>query len=72
MKSNIKYEIPNNDQKIKYLDECLNSVKETGKAKEMLQKLVIFLKNELIRNAEIIKILLETQTFILEQHQSHH
>ena len=42
MKSNIKYEIPNNDQKIKYLDECLNSVKETGKAKEMLQKLVIF------------------------------
>ena len=47
-------------------------MKETGKAKEMLQKLVIFLKNELIRNAEIIKILLETQTFILEQHQSHH
>ena len=46
--------------------ECFNSVKKTGKAKEMLQKNVIFFQNKLNRKAEIIKTLLETQTLIIE------
>ena len=45
MKSYIKCEISNIDQKIKSLHECFNSVKETEKLKEMLQKNVIFLQN---------------------------
>ena len=66
MKSYIKCEISNIDQKIKSLYECFNGVKETEKSNDVLQKNVTFLQNELIRKDEIIKSLLETQTSILE------
>ena len=66
MKSYIKCEIFNIDQKIKSLYECFNSVKEIEKSNEVLQTNVTFLQNELIRKGEIIKSLLETQTSILE------
>ena len=66
MKSSIKCEISNIDQKIKSLYEYFNSIKETEKLNELLQKNVTFLLNELIRKDEIIKSLLETQTSILE------
>ena len=66
MKSYIKCEISNIDQKIKSLYECFNGVKETEKSNEVLQKNVTFLQNELIRKDEIIKSLLETQISILE------
>ena len=66
MASYIKCEISNIDQKIKYLYERVNGVKETEKSNEVLQKNVTFLQNELIRKDEIIKSLLETQTSILE------
>ena len=46
--------------------DCFNSVKETGKSNEVLQKNVAFLQNKLIRKDEMIKSLLETQTSILE------
>ena len=42
MKSYIKCEISNIDQKIKSLYECFNGVKETEKSNEMLQKMLIF------------------------------
>ena len=44
MKSYIKCEISNIDQKIKYLYECVNSVKETEKSNEVLQKMLLFCK----------------------------
>ena len=66
MKSYIKCEISNVGQKIKSLYEWFNRVKETKKWNEVLQKMLIFLQNELIRKDEIIKSLLETQTSILE------
>ena len=66
MKSYMKCEISNIDQKVKSLYECFNGVKETEKSNEVLQKNVTFLQNELIRKDEIIKSLLETQTSILE------
>ena len=66
MKSYIKCEVSNIDQKIKSLYECFNGVKETEKSNEVLQKNVTFLQNELIRMDKIIKSLLETQTSILE------
>ena len=62
MKSYIKCEISNVDQKIKSLYEWFNRVKETKKSNEVLQKMLLFLQNELIRKDEIIK----TQTSILE------
>ena len=66
MKSYTKFEISNTDQKIKSLYQCFNGVKHPEKSNEMLQKNVTFLQNELIRQDEIIKSLLETQTSILE------
>ena len=60
MKSYIKCEISNIDQKIKSLYECFNSVEETEKSNEVLQKNIILLQNELITKDEIIKSLLET------------
>ena len=66
MKIYIKCEISNIDEKIKSLYECLNGVKETEKSSKMLQKMLLFLQNELIRKDEVIKPLLETQMFILE------
>ena len=44
MKSYIKYEISNIDQKIKSLHECSNGVKETEKLDKMLQKMFLFCK----------------------------
>ena len=66
MKSYIKCEIYNIDQKIKSLYECFNGVKETEKSNEVLQKNVTFLPNELIRKDEIIKSLFETHTSVLK------
>ena len=66
MKSYIKCEISNIDQKIKSLYECFNGVKETEKSNEVLQKNVTFLPNELIRKDEIIKSLFETHTSVLK------
>ena len=53
MKSYIKCEISNIDQKVKSLYECFNGVKETEKSNEVLQKNVTFLQNKLIRKDEI-------------------
>ena len=66
IKSYIKCEISNIDQKIKSLYECFNGVKETETSNEVLQKNVTFLQNELIRKNEVIKSFFETETFILE------
>ena len=44
MKSYIKCEISNIDQKIKSLYECFNGVKETEKSNEVLQKMLLFCK----------------------------
>ena len=66
MKSYIKCEISNIDQKIKSLYECFNGVKETEKSNEVLQKNNTFLPNELIRKDEIIKSLFETHTSVLK------
>ena len=44
MKSCIKCEISNIDQKIKSLYECFNGVKETEKSNEVLQKMLLFCK----------------------------
>ena len=67
MKSYTKFEISNIDQKIKSLYECFNGVKHPEKSNEMRQKNVTFLQNELIKQDEIMKSLLETQTSILEK-----
>ena len=66
MKSYVKCETSNIDERIKSLYECLNSMKETEKSNKILQKNVTFFQNELIRNDKIIKKLLETQTYILK------
>ena len=44
MRSYIKYEISNTDQKIKPLYECFNSVRETEKSNEVLKKMLLFCK----------------------------
>ena len=44
MKSYIKCEISNIDQKVKSLCECFNGVKETEKSNEVLQKMLLFCK----------------------------
>ena len=44
MKSYIKYEVSNINQKIKSLYECFNGVKETEKSNEVLQKMLLFCK----------------------------
>ena len=49
MRSYIKCEISNINQKIKPLYECFNSVRETEKSIEVRKKNVTFLQNELIR-----------------------
>ena len=51
---------------MKSLFEYLNGVKETEKSNKMLQKMLLFLQNELIRKNNIIKTLLETKTSILD------
>ena len=60
MKSYTKCEIFNFDQNIKSLYECFNGLRETEKSIEILQKNFNFLQNELMRNDEITKALLET------------
>ena len=44
IKSYIKFEISNIDQKIKSLYEYFNGVKETEKSNEVLQKMLLFCK----------------------------
>ena len=44
MKSYIKCEIYDIDQKIKSLYECFNGVRETEKSNEVLQKMLLFCK----------------------------
>ena len=44
IKSYIKFEISNIDQKIKSLYECFNGIKETEKSNEVLQKMLLFCK----------------------------
>ena len=44
MKSYIKCEISNIDEKMKSLNECFNGVKETEKSNEVLQELLLFYK----------------------------
>ena len=67
MKNSIKCGTSIIDQKVKYLYERFNGIKETEKSNEMLLKNSTFLQNKLIRRDEIIKPLLETQTFTLEK-----
>ena len=60
MKNYIKCETSNIDEKVKYLYEYFNGIKETEKLNEVLLKNSIFWQNKLIRRDELIKSVSQT------------
>ena len=67
LKSYVKCEISSINNKIESLFERLKKISSTEKkALEILQENISFLQKELSSRDEIIKTLIETQTFILE------
>ena len=67
LKSCVKCDISNINNKVESLFERLNKMSNTEKkALEILQENITFLQKELPSKDEIIKTLIETQTSILE------